>query len=182
MTLREELALGPYPKEDGWGWLYRFFDRVAPPGGSCRRVVCGYFWPKSFERWRRGLLYRSIGVHVFGALLPTGGSRIRRLTGARMLPYTLAGSSVGAARAFFYKTCVFETLHLPFLVALIGLAIHRASIDRFDLALQNTLVNLVANVYPIMHHRCTRARIVELVSRRSRRGSALYRLGGGSLS
>lgn len=168
MGLREELARGPYPEEDGWGCLYRFFARVAPPGGHFRRLVCGYFWPKSFERWRRGLLYRSIGVHIFGALLPTGGSSIRRWTGARMRPYTLSRTSVDAARQFFYKTCVFEMLHMPFLVALIGLAVHRASIGRFDLAMQNTLVNLVANVYPTMHHRRTRTRIVEIVARRQR--------------
>jgi hypothetical protein len=94
-----------------------------------------------------------------------------------MRPYTLAGTSVDAAREFFYKTCVFETLHLPFLVALIGLAVHRALIGRPDLAMQNTLVNLVANVYPIMHHRRTRTRIMELVGRRGSRRLATDRPG-----
>lgn len=73
---------------------------------------------------------------------------------------------MGAARAFFYRTCVFETAHLPFLLLLIGLTVHRASIGRFDLAVQNTVVNLVVNAYPIMHHRRTRTRIVELLGRR----------------
>jgi hypothetical protein len=38
-------------------------------------------------------------------------------------------------------------------MALIGLAVHRASIGRLDLAVQNTLINLVANLYSIMHRR-----------------------------
>jgi hypothetical protein len=88
-----------------------------------------------------------------------------------MAPYTLAGSSLRAAREFYYRTCVFEALHLPFLLVLVALALHRQSIGRTDLAVENTIVNLIANVYPIMHHRRTRGRIARLLERRSLRGT-----------
>jgi hypothetical protein len=83
-----------------------------------------------------------------------------------MTPYTLAGSSIKAARDFYYRACVFETLHLPFFVALVALAIQRASIGRVDYAIQETAINLLVNAYPIMHHRNTRRRIVILLTKR----------------
>ena len=43
----------------------------------------------------------------------------------------------------------------------------RAAEGRWDLALENTLINLALNVYPIMHHRRTRTRIVRLVRRKA---------------
>ena len=166
MDLRRRLAHDPFPESDGWGWLYRRFARLAPASGRLRPAVCRYFWPNALERWDEGKFYRMLGVGLFGGLIPTGGIRIRRLTKSRMAPYTLTGTSVRAARAFYYKTCVFETLHLPFFLALAGLAIHRASIGRVDLALENTAVNLLLNIYPIMHHRRTRMRIVRLLTGR----------------
>jgi len=84
-----------------------------------------------------------------------------------MRPYTLAGISLAAARAFYYRACVFESLHLPFLLTLVGLSLDRAMTGRLDLALENTVINLVANVYPVMHHRRTRIRIVQLFNRGS---------------
>jgi len=85
-----------------------------------------------------------------------------------MAPYTLTGSSVRAAREFYYRTGVFESLHLPFLLAMVVLALLRALEGRWDLALENTVINLALNVYPIMHHRRTRTRIVGLLGRRGR--------------
>ncbi len=164
-----EIAAGPFPYRDGWGWLYRAFEQIAPVEGFLRRVLCRYFYPTRIERWRGGWAYGLLGVPVFGALIPTGGVVVRRVTKARMRPYTLSGTSLGAARAFYYRACVFEALHLPFLLTLVFLALHRAAIGRPDLAVENTLVNLVANVYPIMHHRRTRTRILRLLARKGRR-------------
>jgi len=169
--IRSEIESGKFPSHDGWGWLYRAFDRVAPRGSTLRGIVCGYFWPSAAERWRSGAVFRALGVHIFGAVIPTGGIAIRRTTGARMAPYTLAGTSLRAAREFYYRTCVFESLHLPFLVTLVALAIQRLSIGRADLALENTIVNLIANVYPVLHHRHTRGRITRLLERRRRSGA-----------
>lgn len=165
-TLRSDLESGPFPDQDGWRWLYGGFQRVAPPGHALRRILCAYYWPSSVERWRSGLVFRLLGVHVFGALIPTGGIAIRRATGTRMAPYVLAGTSRRSARDFYYRTCVFESLHIPFLLSLVLLALHRLSIGRTDLAIENTIVNLVVNVYPVLHHRRTRGRIVHLLSRR----------------
>jgi hypothetical protein len=163
MDLRHHFALDPFPESDGWARLYRRFARLAP---AVQRAVCRYFWPTTLERWRGGKFYDVLGVGLFGSVIPTGGIRVRRLTKSRMAPYTLSGTSVAGARAFYYKTCVFEFLHLPFFLALVGLAIHRALIGRVDLALENTAVNLLFNIYPIMHHRRPRMRIVRLLSNR----------------
>lgn len=158
--------LGPFPYEDGWGWLYRAVERVAPAGGRLRRCLCRYLRPNRLELWQGGRIYRLLGVHRFGRVIPTGGIAVRRLTGARMAPYTLKGTSIAAARAFYYRACVFEMLHLPFFLTLVALAVARGAEGRWDLALENTLVNVVVNLYPMMHHRRTRGRIVRLLSRR----------------
>lgn len=166
-----DLDEGPFPDGDGWGWVYRMVDRFAPQGAILRRGLCGYFSPTSLERWRRGLIFRIALVPLFGRIIPTGGILIRRWTGARMAPYTLASTSVGGARAFYYRACVFEALHLPFLTAMVALAITRLLEGRADLALENTLLNAAMNLYPILHHRRTRLRIVRLLERRARRSS-----------
>ena len=168
------LEHGPTPRGDGWSRLYRWFDRMAPRGSVARRIVCGYFWPRDFERAHGGGIYRALGVETFGRVIPTGGVAVRRLTGARMAPYTLRGTSLGAARDFYYRTCVFEAAHAPFLVALLAITAHQLTAGRMDLAAKDMLVNVGVNIYPIMHHRRTRARIVrllELEQRRRRRSS-----------
>ena len=160
-----DIESGSLPYTDGWGWSYRSFEWLAPSGHILRRVLCRYFYPNAVELWRRGLLYELLGVRLFGRVIPTGGILVRRLTKARMTPYTLSGTSLAAARAFYYRACVFESLHLPFLLTLIFLSLDRAANGRADLAIENTVVNLVANVYPVMHHRRTRMRIVRLLNR-----------------
>jgi len=165
--VRTALASGPFPYEDGWGWLYRAFERLAPAGSRRRRAVCGYFHPSGLERARNGLAFRLLGIHLFGAVIPTGGIAIRRATKARMAPYTLAAQSLRAARAFYYRACVFEALHMPFALTLVWLAVDRTMNGRPDLALENTVINVAVNVYPMLHHRRTRARIVRLLERRA---------------
>jgi len=164
--LRGAMENGSGPSDDGWGWLYRAFDRLAPPGSSLRRALCAYYLPTPLENAGDGRLFRWLGVPRFGGFLPTGGVTVRRVTGARMAPYTLAGTSRRAARSFFYRACVFESLHLPFLVAMLLLAVQRASVGRIDWAVQESAINLVVNVYPILHHRNTRRRILSLLARR----------------
>jgi hypothetical protein len=164
----ELLQAGRGPEDDGWGWLYGLFERSAPLGSKRRRMVCRYFSPSRIELANQGRIFRWLGVSRFGQYIPTGGIAIRRATGARMAPYTLAGTSVIAARDFYYRACVFETLHLPFFIALLALAIQRASMGRMDYAIQESAINLLVNAYPIMHHRNTRRRIVNLLSKRHR--------------
>ena len=160
-----EIVIGSYPQADGWLWLYRFYDKVIRPNRFVHRIVRGYLVPTWIEEWERGRVYRMLGVHRFGRWIPTGGAGIRRLTKQRMAAYTLAGVSITAAREFFYRACVFELLHLPFALTLLWLVVHRFSIGRADLAWENLIINLVVNVYPIMHHRYTRVRIARLLRR-----------------
>lgn len=90
-----------------------------------------------------------------------------------MAPYTLRGTSAAAAKDFFYRTCVFEAAHTPFMLALLVIAGYQLTVGRLDLAAQDMLVNLGINIYPIMHHRHTRVRIVRLLARsRERRAEA----------
>lgn len=58
---------------------------------------------------------------------------------------------------------------MPVLVVLLGITIDRAVASRLDLAVQDMMVNLALNVYPITHHRRTRTRIVRLLVRRAAR-------------
>ena len=163
----------PYPQGDGWGWLYGMYSRYIRPHSWLRGPVRRYFNPTPIESADDGRIFRLLGVGGFGKIIPTGGITIRRLTGARMAPYTLAGTSLRGARDFFYRTCVFETLHLPFFLALLALSIYRLATGRPDLAVKNMLVNMVVNLYPMLHHRHTRTRIDRLLRiRSSRNGSA----------
>ena len=59
-----DVERGPFPYRDGWGWLYRTFERLAPAERWVRRVVCWYFYPCSLERWRGGLVYELLGVRL----------------------------------------------------------------------------------------------------------------------
>lgn len=160
---------GSGPTYDGWGWLYTAFDRLAPTRSLLRRVFCAYYTPTRIEIAGQGRIYRWLGVPKFGRIIPTGGVNIRRATGARMAPYTLSGPSIRAARDFYYRACVFETLHLPFFLTLVALAIQRVSIGRVDWAVQETVINLAVNLYPILHHRNTRRRILVVLSRHRRK-------------
>jgi hypothetical protein len=137
-------------------------------------MICGHFWPRRFELFESGRIYRQLGVALFGNVIPTGGIMIRRLTGARMAPYTLRGTSYGAARDFYYRTCAFEAAHTPFMLALLLIAARQLVAGRLDLAVQDMMVNLVVNIYPMMHHRHTRVRIVRLLSRSGARNRLPY--------
>ena len=171
---------GTYPSDDGWAWAYRFYEKVIRPREWMRRPLCAYFNPNALERAGDGAIYRLLGVQYFGRVIPTGGILIRRLTGARMAPYTLKGTSLGAAAEFRYRTCLFEAAHLPFFLALLVLIIDRFQSGRADLALENTVVNLAVNAYPMMHHRYTRLRIDRLLARGGdRRGHGRRRDSGG---
>lgn len=164
--LLESIQDGSGPNSDGWGWLYRAFDSVAPPASRLRRAVCAYFAPKGIEVANDGRIFRLLGVAAFGRIIPTGGVLVRRMTGARMRPYTLAATTRTAAKDFYYRTCVFETLHLPFFLALMAISIDRIMSGRIEHAAQDIAINLCINVYPILHHRNTRRRILRLLSRR----------------
>jgi len=68
------LTTGPFPTTDGWHWLYLLFARLAPPDSTRRRTACRYFFPRPIERWGWGRVYRLLGVHLFGAVIPSSGA------------------------------------------------------------------------------------------------------------
>ena len=152
-----------YPRDDGWLWLYRIYSKYINPRPRLKAIVRGYLNPTPFESVGNGRIFRLLGVHWFGKIIPTGGLAIRRITHSRMAPYTLAGTSLRAARDFRYRTCVFEFLHMPFFLTLIILSAHRLLSGMPGMAAENMVVNLFLNLYPIMHHRYTRVRIDKLV-------------------
>lgn len=160
---------GSGPPSDGWGWLYRTFDRLAPPASRFRRAVCTYFTPTRLETAQNGRLFRLLGVTAFGRIIPTGGIFVRRMTKARMRPYTLSETTLSGARDFYYRACVFEALHLPFFLALLLLSIDRITAGRIEHAAQDMAINLCVNVYPMLHHRDTRRRILRLLSLKARK-------------
>ena len=166
---RTKLVIHPNPRDDEWRFLYGGYRRFVRPHRHLDRVVRSYFLPSRIEEWDDGRLYRMLGVHRFGRWIPTGGAGFRRLTGWRMAPYTLTGISIDATREFFYRACVFELLHLPFALTMVALTVRAFLRGRPDLALEDLIVNLVANVYPIMHHRYTRARIARVLRRVAQR-------------
>ena len=86
-----------------------------------------------------------------------------------MSPYTLRGPSLSAASDFYYRTCAFEAAHTPFMLALLVITARQLIAGRLDLATEDMLVNLAVNIYPMMHHRHTRVRIVRLLERALRR-------------
>jgi hypothetical protein len=86
-----------------------------------------------------------------------------------MAPYTLRGTSIGAARDFYYRTCAFEAAHSPFMLALLVLTGYQLAMGRFNLAASDMVVNLAVNIYPIMHHRHTRVRIASILAISPRR-------------
>jgi hypothetical protein len=164
-SLKADLESGQLPRGDGWGGVYALLNWLARPGSGLRQLICAHFWPRQLELAGNGRIYRRLGVSLFGRVIPTGGVEVRRLTRTKMAPYTLRGTSVAAARDFYYRTCIFEALHTPFMLALLVIAGYQYTAGRPDLALQDTLVNLGVNIYPMMHHRHTRVRIVRLLAK-----------------
>jgi len=161
------LNFGPYPTDDGWLILYKLYNKFIKPNFVLRFIVLSYFLPLNVELTKNRKLYRFLGINKLGKYIPTGGISVRRITKTKMKPYTLKSTNVNSAREFLYRTIVFEFLHLPFFVAMTVLVIHRFYIGEYRFAMENFLINLLLNIIPMLHHRNTRARIVELLMRKS---------------
>ena len=156
--------------KDGYEWLVQFDKTVLQKYGMVRVIILLYFKPLSFEKYKNGLIYRLLGVHRFGRYLPTGGINIRRWTKKKMQSYTLKALSLNAAKEFKYKSCFFETLHIPFFVVLVWRSLWwYFENDNINLAIELLIVNAIFNIYPIMHQRYTRLRIDRLIAIKSQR-------------
>ena len=149
---------------DGYEWLERFDKKILKKHDILRRLLLFYFMPFFFEKIRYGCIYRILGVHVFGKYLPTGGINIRRWTGKKMQAYTLKSKSLESVKSFRYKSCFFELLHMPFFLFMLGRAIWWY-VDQGSVRLASELmiVNAIFNIYPMMHQRYTRLRILRII-------------------
>jgi len=157
--------------KDGYEWLERFDSDRLKKHPLVRRLLIFYFAPFRFETYRDGVIFRMLGVHRFGRYLPTGGIVIRRITGKKMQAYTPKGLSLDALAEFRYKSCLFETLHMPFFIALTWRALWWVfAMGSLGLAVELMVVNAVFNIYPMMHQRYTRVRIARLLAMKSKAG------------
>ncbi len=151
--------------KDGYEWLQRFDSDQLQQWPLIRRILLLYYAPSPCETAGHGSIYRALGVHRFGRYLPTGGIAIRNLTGKKMQAYTLKSKTLAAVREFRYKSCLFETLHMPFFIALTWRALWwYFAMDNVRLAIELMVVNAIFNIYPMMHQRYTRVRIQKLLN------------------
>lgn len=151
-------------RKDGYEWIEQFDRNTLQRVNVIRKMILYYFKPFRFEKYKQGKIYRLLGVRQFGRYLPTGGINIRRWTKRSMPSYTLKGFTRNALKSFKYKSCFFETLHLPFFLFLLGRSLWWFfKNDNLHLAVELILVNAIFNIYPIMHQRYTRIRIDRLI-------------------
>jgi len=151
--------------KDGYEWLASFDGCWLKNQKWLRSFLLLYFVPSHLEKKNSGLIFRILGVHKFGRFLPTGGIEIRRITGKKMQAYTLKSISLSSAQEFLYKSCFFESLHIPFFIVLFWRSLWWYFVhDNINMAIELTVVNAIFNIYPIMHQRYTRIRIYKLLS------------------
>jgi hypothetical protein len=163
MTTKENR---PKHQNDGYEWLIKFDMSYLKKVGVIRAVLKWYFLPFKIEKHGNSLIYRSLGVPVFGKYLPTGGSEIKRMTKMKMKAYSLKSLSINSVVDFLYKNSFFEFLHLPFFVFMVWRSIWWIYyFDNIRIAVELQVVNLLFNIYPIMFHRYTRIRILKLIEK-----------------
>ena len=119
-----------------------------------RFLPAAYFVPRSFER---GGFYRALGLRWFRAIAPDGdwiNSRLRRLDPSyrvvrdqRTRAEHIAGSIVN------------ERWHTAWLLLGIITAGSAAATRQYGWALTVTALNVVFNLYPVLHQRYKRARL-----------------------
>jgi len=81
-----------------------------------------------------------------------------------MPAYTLKRLTLDALKEFRYKSCFFETLHMPFFIVLTWRALWwYFAMGNLGLAVELMVVNAVFNIYPMMHQRYTRIRIARIL-------------------
>ncbi|MHC4179420.1 MAG: glycosyl-4,4'-diaponeurosporenoate acyltransferase CrtO family protein [Planctomycetota bacterium] len=162
------ISLGEAPDDDKWQAFYRLYYRCVRPVPVFRALVRWYFLPRGLEAWNKGAIYRFLGVAAFGRIIPTGGVRIRRITGAGMVDYTLQCTTLASARKFFFRACAFEAAHSLVFISVSVVVVICCVLGRTHLAVGGTVANLVVNAYPMLLQRYTRVRILRLLARRPR--------------
>jgi hypothetical protein len=150
--------------KDGYEWLGKVDLTLKRKLKFFRYILLWYFRPFMFEKFQNAKIYRILKVPAFGKFLPTGGSEIRRMTKLKMRAYTLKSLSIASLKEFLYKNCFFELLHLPFLIFMIWRSLWWFyTHNNVSVALELFLVNIIFNIYPIMYHRYTRIRVLNIL-------------------
>jgi hypothetical protein len=116
---------------------------------------------RALRAWEvEGRLYRTLGVHAFGSLLRRTPLRLFNRDvylrkGVQETARVLAELEAAEASHFWAAVLV-----LPYMI-------HAARAGAWDALLEISLAQLAINVYPIMHLRLSRHRVVRLCQRRS---------------
>lgn len=117
-----------------------------------------YFKPRKFERWKDGLLYKLLGVHIFKKIVPTCGEYINKLRGEH--PIANAKTKEEGLKNWERNTRGFETVHLAVALGYLGYIGERLiSGNRLAYVAGAIIVNVLFNFYPIMLQRYNRAKI-----------------------
>jgi hypothetical protein len=159
----------------GWDWIVQADHRYLKPMPGLRNILKFYFKSRPLEMMGKGRIYRLLGVHLFGKIIPTGGILIRRLTGWKMPAYTLAGFTAKAAKKFRYNTCMYEYVHFTAIIAQLPTFADGFLTDGIVNVFIRYWWNLPVNIYPIMYQRYTRVRIWHLIRRCGDRSTTALR-------
>jgi len=146
---------------------------VAPHAGlflaACAAGVATWWLPRSWYRIRpfeaSGRIYEYAGVRHFRKIVPNGdwvnAWRRRRDPSFRVVP------NVRAAEELRRRTIVGEKGHIVLLCLGAGSALFAWSIGWHAWAIYLGAANVLANLYPVLLQRYTRARIYRLASRKA---------------
>jgi hypothetical protein len=166
-----EQAAAQMPVEQR-NWLVRFDKDMLSRWPAIRCPIVRYFRPFWFETYRKGLVYRLLGIRLVAYLIPTGGLLWRRLFKWKGWSFALVGPSIRAAGEFRYSTCVFESLHLGALLLMLPDGIRAIHTGCQDGLLKFGLAGLLMNGYPLLLQRYNRVRIQHLLEEYAARQAA----------
>lgn len=128
--------------------------RISP----LRYIAAFYFRPKQLEILGKGFIYKILGVHIFGKIVPTGGLWIRKITGLKLYSWRLERASRKGARLYQYKSCAYELIHLTALIYQLPEFTEYTFTGQWG-ALADLWWNIPVNIYTLMLQRYNRARI-----------------------
>jgi hypothetical protein len=134
---------------------------------AAMRLPGRYFASRGWERG--GRVYRRVGVHRFGAIVP-GGRVVRRFAGDGAAPWLDAA----LLRSLEQGTRDSEQTHWWWLFTTLAVVLWAWSIGSRWTALLLLVLSVPLNVYPILLQRYIRARLTRIMRTR-RSGAALQR-------
>ena len=165
LPVEQKIESAQVLREEVKNWLVWFDQRVLTQIPFIRRFITAYFLPNKVEQYRRGLIYRLLGIQFIAWIIPTGGMLWRRLFKWKGWSFAMDGSSLKAAGEYRYSICVFEILHTVVLIIMIPDGIWAIKAGYTDGILKFVLAGLLMNGYPILLQRYNRVRIQYLLDK-----------------